>query len=151
MHTSCSCGCGKSNFDLTGKPVVRFVCHCDICKKVYNKPYADIIAMKLNDIKLPYDYSINFAKHRLPPNVNRGVCCHCQAPVFATMPIIPRLFGMAFIPTANFGDDVALPEISLHSFYDRRVADVDDYLPKYEGYVASQLAVGKGFMLNLFK
>lgn len=35
---------------------------------------------------------------------------------------------------------VSVPISAAYTFYDKRVADVDDALPKYEGYWASQWA-----------
>jgi hypothetical protein len=55
--------------------------------------------------------------------------------------------ALTFIPSANFAPATPLPPPLLHLFYERRVADVTDALPRYEGYVRSQLAVG-GMLLR---
>ena len=66
------------------------------------------------------------------------------------MPVAP-FFGLSFIPVANFTDQSNLPAASMHTFYDRRVHDVIDHIPKISGYWPSQLAVTRDFMLNMFK
>ena len=145
MQTSCSCPCGKSKILITGSPVIKFICHCKICQEVYRKPFAEIVAVRSNQIAKPIDPAIQFTKHRYPPAVNRGVCPSCNNPVVALLPLAPS-FGLAFIPAANFSEGFELPKPLLHSFYDRRVNDVDDLLPKVNGYWSSQWAVSSRFI-----
>lgn len=144
------CECGKSNIAFTGAPVLRFICHCTICQAVYNKPYADIVLLKSSQVLKPADLALEFHKHRRPPAVNRGVCPSCKKPVLAAMPLAPK-FGLAFIPSSNLPADYALPAPSFHTFYNSRVADVNDAAPKISGYWKSQWAVTKGFIAGLMK
>lgn len=145
-----SCQCGQSTVAFTGPAVLRFICHCSICQKVYNKPYADIVLLKSSQVLKPADLALVFHKHKRPPAVNRGVCPSCKRPMLATMPLAPG-FGMAFIPADNIPKGTALPEPSFHTFYNSRVADVDDASPKVGGYWKSQWAVSKGFLAGLLK
>ena len=64
------------------------------------------------------------------------------------LPLAP-MFGLAFVPAANYPEPSTLPAPALHSFYDRRVGDVDDALLKVSGYWASQWAVSSRFMRSL--
>jgi hypothetical protein len=137
MQISCSCPCGDSEVIVKNHPVIRFICHCKICQEVYRKPFADIVAVRSNQVINP---RIRFTKHRFPPAVNRGVCPSCNKPVVAFLPLASVL-GLAFIPAVNFFKEYELPKPVLHSFYDRRVVDVDDHLPKFNGYWQSQWAV----------
>jgi hypothetical protein len=148
VQNSCSCQCRKSKVLVSGEPILRFNCHCKICQKVYGKPFADIVAVKSKQISQPLNQLIQFTKHRLPPSVNRGVCSYCQNPVVALLPLAP-FFGLAFVPSENFPEGFILPEPRLHSFYDSRVADIDDSLPKINGYFASQWAVASHFLAAL--
>tara|TARA_R110002072_G_scaffold140765_8_gene285235 strand:- start:25354 stop:25713 length:360 start_codon:yes stop_codon:yes gene_type:complete len=115
---------------------------------VYRKPFANIVAVKSNQIIKPIDPAIRFTKHRLPPSVNRGVCPSCNSPVVAFLPLAPT-FGLAFIPAENFSEVFELPKPILHSFYDRRVGDVDDQLPKFNGYWPSQWALASRFVSTI--
>ena len=112
---------------------------------MYRKSFADIVAVRSNQIVTPIEPTISFAKHRYPPAVNRGVCPSCNNPVVAFLQLVP-FFGIAFIPTANFSEGAELPEPILHSFYDRRVDDADDQLPKSNGYWPSQWAFTSRFV-----
>jgi hypothetical protein len=53
------------------------------------------------------------------------------------LPLMPKL---VVIPTANIQDSSQIPMPIMNIFYNSRVADVDDTLPKYQGYLKSQLA-----------
>lgn len=75
------------------------------------------------------------------PALNRGVCTACGSPVLALTPG-PAAIGLAFVPARTFDDPSELPSATQHIFYDRRVADIDDALPKVSGYWRSELAVG---------
>lgn len=87
------------------------------------------------------DHRVEFRTYRSPPAVQRGKCTVCDEPAieFLRMPPMP---GLAIVPSVNFLGESVLPEPACHIFYHRRVADIDDALPKYSGYWRSQLAMG---------
>ncbi|MFT7214838.1 MAG: hypothetical protein ACI9XK_005109 [Granulosicoccus sp.] len=68
----------------------------------------------------------------------------------AFLPLAPA-FGLSFIPAANFFKEYELPKPVLHSFYDRRVDDVDDHLPKFSGYWQSQWGVASQFVSTILR
>ena len=47
--------------------------------------------------------------------------------------------GLTIVPSHTIENGGILPEVAFHSFYHRRVADANDDLPKYSGYLKSQL------------
>ena len=140
----CSCPCGETLFSVTGSPAIRFKCHCTICQAVYKKPYADVVAVKVSQVIKPLSPKIGFKKYRVPPALQRGTCPSCDNPVVAFLPVAP-FFGLAFAPAVNFPEELKLPTVSMHTFYHRRVADIEDDLPKIQGYWSSQLAVTSRF------
>jgi hypothetical protein len=150
MQTSCSCPCGESEVMVKNHPVIRFICHCKICQEVYRKPFADIVAVRSNQVIKPINPSIRFAKHRFPPAINRGVCFSCNSPVLALLPLAPA-FALSFIPAVNFFKEYELPKPVLHLFYDRRVDNADDHLPKFNGYGQSQWAVASHFFSTILR
>lgn len=149
MPTQCSCPCGGSRFVYSGALLLRVCCHCRICQQIYKAPYADFVIVRSRQVYRPLVPSIQFAKYRAPPAVKRGLCRACRKPVLALLPL-GRWLGLAFVPVANLPPGVALPAPALHSFYDRRVADVDDDAPKVSGYWASQWAVSWQAFAALF-
>jgi hypothetical protein len=58
--------------------------------------------------------------------------------------------GLAFVPAQNFPRAAELPAAGAHIFYDRRVADIEDNLPKFSGYWASEIHVTRSILAGLF-
>jgi hypothetical protein len=40
MNATIQCSCGSVQIQLTGKPLVQYICHCDDCQTVHGKAYA---------------------------------------------------------------------------------------------------------------
>lgn len=135
----CSCACGANQFAVAGQPIMRAICHCTICQAFNEAPYADICVIMAKNVDLAEDHSVDFQKYRKPPALQRGKCKSCGKAAVEYLHLGP-LPGLAFVPAANFPQGSDLPEPALHMFYHRRVADIDDDLPKYNGYWPSHLA-----------
>ena len=58
--------------------------------------------------------------------------------------------ALAFVPSQNFPKPSELPAPDAHIFYDRRVADVADPIPKVSGYWASEARVTRSILAALF-
>jgi len=150
IHQTCACPCGESTFEVNAKPIARFTCHCEICQSLYKKPSANFTVVLAKDVKMLQADSIQFKKYRLPPALRRGVCSFCNRPVIGFLRIAPFL-KLAFIASSRYPEQDALPANQGHIFYHRRVADVNDSLPKFEGYLSSEWAVTKAIMSGLFR
>lgn len=144
-----SCDCGASHFRVNAPPFARFICHCTICQAYTGKPYSDVTVLRARDVELEGGAQVAFRRHRLPPNIERGTCTSCGKPVLEFGLAGPA--KLAFVPTANYADTKALPPASLHMFYHRRVSDAQDGLPRYSGYLRSQLAVIGLLLRGLFR
>ena len=146
---ACACSCHQSRFGVNGRPITRLLCHCLICRSVYQQPFADVTVFWAGAIDLPQDHNVQFKHYRLPPALRRGMCPSCGAPVVGFLRLAP-LVRLAFVPTRNFPSQAALPAPSVHIFYHRRLEDAADSLPKVSGYWPSQLAVTKLVMRSVF-
>jgi hypothetical protein len=135
----CTCSCGTTRFQTRGEPLFRFFCHCTICQRFNDAPFADILVFRAEDVVLPPSGTVMFDTYRPPPNVQRGKCATCGQPAAGvfTAWFLPRLITV-FRPM--FRSDAELPEPVGHAFYETRVADANDPLPKYEGYFRNQVA-----------
>jgi len=127
------CPCGETQFKILGKPIIRAKCHCTICQEFNQAPYGDIVIFRNKDIQLPEDNKVAFKAYAFPPVVKRGKCTACNQPAIEFIP------GLTIVPSQNLKDSDLLPEVSFHSFYHRRVEDANDDLPKYSGYLKSQV------------
>ncbi len=100
------------------------------------------------DVTLPEEASVDYQKYRPPPAVQRGKCSACSGPAIELLQL-PLMPALTIVPSVIVGDQTILPKPSLHIFYHRRVADVDDGIVKYSGYWRSQMAFGKHFISSL--
>lgn len=139
---TCQCPCGSTQFLVAGAPLFRVLCHCTICQRFNNAALADVLVFRAADATLPPAGKVDFDTYRPPPNVQRGKCHECAAPAVENFsaPLMPKL---VIVPHANFPQSAAAPAPAAHIFYDKRQADVNDELPKYNGYWASQWLFGK--------
>lgn len=138
----CQCSCATTQFRTTGPALFRILCHCTICQKFSNAPYADVVVFRAKDVERPATGIVEFDTYKPPPNVQRGKCSACQKPAIEIFesPLFPNL---TIVPYAMFSPPGAMPEPVAHIFYEHRISDADDNLPKYRGYAGSQLAFGK--------
>lgn len=139
---NCSCPCQDARFSVNGRALARFICHCRICQTLYKAPFADVTAFWGGAVAIAASDKVRFKRYRLPPALRRGTCVSCGAPVFGYLTIAPFV-RLAFVPTRNLKGATDLPAPAIHIFYHRRVADVQDSLPKVSGYWRSELAVSR--------
>lgn len=146
----CQCECGATQFKALGEPLFRAYCHCTICQEFNNSDFADITIFRGRDIELADDQPVQFNTYRRPPNVQRGKCGVCDKPAieFMHLPLMP---SFVFVPTDNIKNENLIPAPALHMFYNRRVQDAQDDLPKYEGYWPSQLGTTRHLFRALMK
>lgn len=126
---------------------MRAYCHCTICQQFNNGPYADVSIYRAQAVRLPEPESLEYKTYRPPPAVQRGACKSCGSPAVEVMQItaLPKL---VIVPTMNVPDACVIDPV-MHMFYNRRVAAVADDLPKYSGYLQSQLGFGRKLLLAM--
>jgi hypothetical protein len=146
----CACRCGRTSFAVTGRPLARLYCHCQICQALYRQPRADVTVWWGQSVELPQNQSVRFKHYRLPPAINRGTCPSCGLPVVGFLRLAP-LVQLAFVPAINFSRRTGLPRPSAHIFYHRRVKDARDRLPKISGYWASELYATKLIVAGMLR
>jgi hypothetical protein len=150
MNQDCACLCGASRFTVAGKPIGRFFCHCTICQKIYRKPFADVTYFWADSVTLPDSQPIEFRRYRPPPALRRGICAKCGNPAVAFLGAV-RALTVAFVPSQNFPQAAELPAADCHIFYDRRVADIADAVPKFSGYWASEIHITRTIFGGFFR
>lgn len=135
----CSCSCGKAGLVVTGPVMGRVRCHCTICQIANRAAYADSMILLAKHVPLERVDHVRFKTMKDPPAIQRGFCrsCGCHVVAYGSY---WRCLSLAFVPVARFPAEVPLPEPAMHVFYDFRIADVADAVPKY-GNWPSNLAV----------
>ena len=147
---TCSCSCGKARAVVTGRPLLRFRCHCTICQATYRAPFADATVLWARDVPRERVRHVEFGTHRKPPAAHRGVCPDCGDVTVAYMTPMP-LMRLAFVPVARYPDEFRPPEPALDLFYEKRAADLEDGVPRRFGYWSSELAVLRLVLREAFR
>ncbi|MEM6302643.1 MAG: GFA family protein [Pseudomonadota bacterium] len=121
------------------EPRLRMFCHCTICQRFNAAPYADIAIFRHEEVEMDSVSSIDFQRYKSPPAVDRGRCRSCGQPFveYLKLPIGPAI---AFVPSAVLEPYIVLPAPEFRLFYDKRIDDADDDLPRYSGFWRSQIA-----------
>jgi hypothetical protein len=145
------CSCGAVVLDVDKPPAVRLFCHCTICQSVYGAPFSDITAqwpgdVRVNEASVPVSY---IRRRYFPVSVKRGVCPECNDPIIGQMK--PSPLPLTFVPSARYVDQDIVPAAVGHIFYDSRVDDIDDDLPKVEGFIRSELAAARWIVPRLLR
>lgn len=60
INQEVSCSCGQSKFIIHGELLTRFICHCQICQKIYKDNSADILVFSKNSVTLMNDTTIQY-------------------------------------------------------------------------------------------
>jgi len=144
------CQCGNTKFTIQGKPIVRMFCHCEFCQEFNSAAYGDVTIFLSKDVQLHDKKQVSFQKYKAPPAVQRGKCVACNKPAIEFLDI-PLLSSLTIIPSANIGAGEYLPQSWGHIFYHRRIDDIKDSLPKYSGFMKSQLAMCGQLIPGIFR
>lgn len=136
---ACRCSCGATTFNIKGAPLFRILCHCTVCQRFNRSAFGDVLVYGAGSVEVPESGAVSFDRYRRPPNIARGKCMACGDPAIelVDLPLAPKL---VIVPASMHGAESELPPPVAHIFYDKRVSDVADKLPRYCGYVPSQLA-----------
>ncbi|WP_201585633.1 GFA family protein [Psychrobacter jeotgali] len=142
-----SCSCYSNTYTINHTPIERFICHCTICQEYTGQAYNDVTILLKSDVDDLNLIRTKFRRWKLPPNISRGLCTRCNKPS------IEKAVGgnLILIPTSNYPDVTALPKPTMHLFYNRRVEDIEDNLPKYKGFIQSQAMIVKALAQGMYK
>lgn len=139
-EVQCTCNCGRAGLVVVGPLLGRIKCHCTICQSANQAAFADSTVLMAKHVPLDRVEHVRFETRKQRLAAQRGFCRSCGCFVLARMTGLPFL-SLTFVPAARFPADFSLPKPMLHVYYESRIADVVDEVPKYCGNWPSQLAV----------
>lgn len=124
------CDCGSIKVSMVNSPKVHAFCHCDDCRNLLDIPYHAVVAWGPEFVRI-----VSGAEHareyKYPSlDMTRVFCRYCGETVYNTNAMGWRLVSQLLISKCNNG---VLPEefrSDAHYYYDRRIIDIDDQLPK---------------------
>lgn len=128
------CMCGAVRYTIMGAPSRVLHCHCQSCRTHTGAPMATLAVFRADQITFSGEARKPFAS---APGVERAFCGTC-----GTSLTWETVFGaegaLCALHISSFDDPDAMTPTG-HSFYSERISwfDVDDKLPRHEGFVAN--------------
>ena len=124
------CECGSVQIELSGSPKARGFCHREDCRTLLNVPYHSKCAWESVALKVKKG-SQSIVEYQHPHlNMKRAFCSDCGEALYNTNAMDWRVVSQLLLRKCY---DQTLPEALSplsHFFYDRRIVDVEDGLPK---------------------
>jgi|GEM_PF-478309 len=133
------CTCGIVSAKPKAKPLERFACHCETCRQHTGQAFSDECLFWFDDVKGAEEDELLFEKQSKFTPLSRGVCRACGKPAISVLSVTSSL-KFVLLPSVLLTASDELPPLSAHVFYHRCVSEIQDNVPKYRGYLASQLA-----------
>ena len=127
---SVHCDCGAVEVKTSGIPRVHAFCHCEDCRELLQVPYHSVLAWDPENVSVTKgEQALESFKHP-SKNMTRVFCKHCGDVLYNTNAMGWKLISQLMFQKCN-GEK--LPEgfeSNAHFFYDRRIVNVEDSLPK---------------------
>ncbi|KAF9454392.1 hypothetical protein P691DRAFT_692565 [Macrolepiota fuliginosa MF-IS2] len=138
------CYCGAVRWEVTGKPLVSAYCHCSLCQRLSGAPFINTIHFPAPAFKWVHgsDSVLDSYAVEAKPWKKRWRCKTCGACVASFHEKGNRwsMWGSQLDRDeegkvkADMWEDL---KPTVHIFYETRLLDVKDGLPKWSGYAGS--------------
>lgn len=127
---SVRCDCNSVELEMVGPPRVQAFCHCEDCRTLLDVPYHSINAWDAENVNIVRGEE-HVIEYKYPTlEMTRVFCKHCGETVYNTNAMGWRLVSQMLIRKCNNDELPSELESNAHYFYDRRIVDIDDQLPK---------------------
>ena len=133
MRTSkIHCDCNAVQVTMSGDPKVHAFCHCEDCRELLQVPYHSIIAWEPEKVEITQGQE-NVVEYQHPSKrMKRVFCERCGDVLYNTNAMGWKLVSQLLFRKCNPGELPAAFQSNAHFFYDRRIVEIDDELPKRE-------------------
>jgi hypothetical protein len=133
------CRCWITAFASRPRPLFRLICHCKTCQQYTGQAYNDECTFLMRDCPALDFSQVEFKSYQSPLlPIKRGTCKICDKPAYCIVQIGAVVL---FVMVPSTWLQAALPDPLAHIYYDRRVADSHDVLPKISGHIHSQTKI----------
>lgn len=135
---SAKCQCGAVAYEVSTEPVDAKFCHCRDCQRLHGAPMQWAAIFHKKDVR--FTAGVNHLRFFSSARNRHGRSLPCKASCgLCGTPIADegRNMWLAFPTLFDFGTPPRVPEAfrpTCHIFYDMRVIDVVDGLPKWSGH-----------------
>ena len=125
------CDCGSIEVEMTGAPIVHAYCHCEDCRDLLDVPYHSVTAWDPDNVSIlsGAEHAVQYQHPTL--DMTRIFCNQCGETLYNTNAMGWKLVSQLLIRKCYNGE---LPEefqSNAHFYYDRRIIDIDDKIPKH--------------------
>lgn len=125
-----SCDCGAVEFQCEGPPKVRGFCHCEDCRHFIKVPYHSVDAWEADKLAVTKGEDKVAVFQHPTKQMKRFFCSNCGDTVFNSNSADWRIVSQLLVRRQHGGDMPDDLASQSHFFYDRRIVDIDDELPK---------------------
>jgi len=142
LEASCHCGSVVVRVLAGSSPQARSICHCQTCRSLSGAPFLANLVLPAHavDICGADGGEANLVTCKTSKHVTRKRCASCFSPVVASLGPKRIVVPMAMFSPGQLPADWA-PEH--HLYYDQRVLDVNDDLPKFSTHFGGKLWSGQ--------
>jgi hypothetical protein len=116
---------------LHNKPIVKAYCHCTDCRDLLDIPFHSVTAWKAESVSiLKGANDISIYQH---PNLSmqKHFCKNCGEILFNTNGMNWRIVSQLLISKCHNNELPDELKSTKHFFYEQRVINIEDDLPKY--------------------
>ncbi len=125
------CDCGSVELQIKGEPVVHAYCHCQDCRDLLDVPFNALTAWNEDQVQVVKGEEA-LLEYKYPgKEMKRYSCKSCGALLFNTNVYGWRLVSQALVRKCHAGELPVGLESDKHFYYEERVVDITDPLPKY--------------------
>lgn len=124
------CDCTAVKLRLHGEPRVRGFCHCEDCRDLLKIPYHSVTAWEGDSCEVIEGEDFISVFQHPTRQMKRYFCARCGETLFNSNAAGWRVVSQLLIRKNCGGELPPGLESKMHFFYDRRIVDIDDELPK---------------------
>lgn len=124
------CDCNSVEVTMSGDPRVHAFCHCEDCRELLQVPYHSVLAWDGGLVEISKG-SENVVEFQHPTKrMTRVFCKHCGDIMYNTNAMGWKLVSQLMFRKCNNNELPETFQSNAHFFYDRRIIDIDDQIPK---------------------
>lgn len=128
-QTQVHCECGSVALAMRGTPRVHAFCHCDDCRELLQVPYHSVLVWLPENLTLVRGENELVTYQHPTKRMTRCFCRHCGDVLYNTNAMGWKIVSQLLFTRCN----KTLPDSftsAAHFFYDSRIVDINDSIPK---------------------
>ena len=132
MTYKIQCKCNDVQISLHNKPILHAYCHCNDCRDLLDIPYHSVVVWSEENISIDQGLG-SIAIYQHPSlKMQKHFCAKCGDVLFNTNGVMGwRVVSQLLIARCNKNTLPTELASNRHFFYEQRIINVNDDLPKY--------------------